>query len=321
MSVFLFAIISAGGEKCLASCAVLGFFCVLLQALKHNQEEMMQTTYTINVNGTLMDLATPRVMGIVNVTPDSFFAGSRTQTEDSIARRVEQLLAEGADILDIGAYSSRPGADDVSPQEERERLRLGLGVIRRVAPEAVVSVDTFRADVARMCVEEYGAALVNDISGGELDAEMFPTVARLGVPYVLMHMQGTPQTMQDRPQYNNVLRDVFLYFARKVQQLRDLGQKDILLDPGFGFGKTLEDNYALLAHLEEFSSVFGLPVLVGVSRKSMITRLLGITPAEALNGTTVLNTLCLQKGASILRVHDVRSAVEAVRLVQAVQAH
>ena len=282
---------------------------------------MMQTTYTINVNGTLMDLATPRVMGIVNVTPDSFFAGSRTRTEADIARRVEQLVAEGADILDVGGYSSRPGADDVSPEEECERLRLGLGVIRRVAPEAVVSVDTFRADVARMCVEEYGAALVNDISGGELDAEMFPTVARLGVPYVLMHMQGTPQTMQDRPQYNNVLRDVFLYFARKVQQLRDLGQKDILLDPGFGFGKTLEDNYALLAHLEEFSSVFGLPVLVGVSRKSMITRLLGVTPAEALNGTTVLNTLCLQKGASILRVHDVRSAVEAVRLVQAVQAH
>ena len=281
----------------------------------------MQTTYTINVNGTLMDLATPRVMGIVNVTPDSFFAGSRTRTEVDIARRVEQLVAEGADILDVGGYSSRPGADDVSPEEERERLRLGLGVIRRVAPEAVVSVDTFRADVARMCVEEYGAALVNDISGGELDAEMFPTVARLGVPYVLMHMQGTPQTMQDRPQYNNVLRDVFLYFARKVQQLRDLGQKDILLDPGFGFGKTLEDNYALLAHLEEFSSVFGLPVLVGVSRKSMITRLLGITPAEALNGTTVLNTLCLQKGASVLRVHDVRPAVEAVRLVQAMQAH
>ena len=281
----------------------------------------MQTTYTINVNGTLMDLATPRVMGIVNVTPDSFFAGSRTRTEADIARRVEQLVAEGADILDVGGYSSRPGADDVSPEEECERLRLGLGVIRRVAPEAVVSVDTFRADVARMCVEEYGAALVNDISGGELDAEMFPTVARLGVPYVLMHMQGTPQTMQDRPQYNNVLRDVFLYFARKVQQLRDLGQKDILLDPGFGFGKTLEDNYALLAHLEEFSSVFGLPVLVGVSRKSMITRLLGITPAEALNGTTVLNTLCLQKGASVLRVHDVRPAVEAVRLVQAMQAH
>ena len=207
----------------------------------------MQTTYTINVNGTLMDLSTPRVMGIVNVTPDSFFAGSRTQTEDAIARRVEQLVAEGADILDIGGYSSRPGAADVSPEEECERLRLGLGVISRVCPDAVVSVDTFRADVVRMCVEEYGAAIINDISGGELDAEMFPTVARLGVPYVLMHMQGTPQHMQDAPHYDDVLRDVFLYFARKVQQLRDLGTKDIILDPGFGFGKTLEDNYTLPA--------------------------------------------------------------------------
>lgn len=280
----------------------------------------MQTTYTINVNGTLMDLSTPRVMGIVNVTPDSFFAGSRTQTEADIARRVEQLLTEGADILDLGGYSSRPGAADVSPAEECERLRLGLSVIRRVCPDAVVSVDTFRADVARMCVEEYGAAIINDISGGELDAEMFPTVARLGVPYILMHMQGTPQTMQDKPRYDDLLRDVFLYFARKVQQLRDLGQKDIILDPGFGFGKTLEDNYTLLAHLEEFASVFQLPVLVGVSRKSMVTKLLGITPAEALNGTTVLNTLCLTKGAAILRVHDVRPAVEAVRLVQAMQS-
>ena len=280
----------------------------------------MQTTYTINVNGTLMDLSTPRVMGIVNVTPDSFFAGSRTQTEADIARRVEQLLTEGADILDLGGYSSRPGAADVSPAEECERLRLGLSVIRRVCPDAVVSVDTFRADVARMCVEEYGAAIINDISGGELDAEMFPTVARLGVPYILMHMQGTPQTMQDKPRYDDLLRDVFLYFARKVQQLRDLGQKDIILDPGFGFGKTLEDNYTLLAHLEELASVFQLPVLVGVSRKSMVTKLLGITPAEALNGTTVLNTLCLTKGAAILRVHDVRPAVEAVRLVQAMQS-
>ena len=280
---------------------------------------MKQTTYMINVNGTLMDLSIPRVMGIVNVTPDSFFAGSRTQTEAEIACRVEQLLAEGANILDIGGYSSRPGAADVPPEEERDRLRLGLAAIRRVCPDAVVSVDTFRADVARMCVEEYGVALINDISGGELDEEMFSTVARLGVPYVLMHMQGTPQTMQDKPQYDDVLRDVFLYFARKVQQLRDLGQKDIILDPGFGFGKTLEDNYALLAHMDELSSVFGLPVLVGVSRKSMITKVLGVTPAEALNGTTVLNTLCLTKGAAILRVHDVRPAVEAVRLVQAMQ--
>lgn len=279
---------------------------------------MSESVY-IHVNGRLMDLSRPQVMGIINVTPDSFYAGSRTQTEMALARRVEQVVAEGASILDIGGYSSRPGAADVSPEEEMARLRRGLEVIRRVHPEAVVSVDTFRASVARQCVEEYGVALINDISGGEMDAEMFPTVAALGVPYVLMHMQGTPQTMQQAPHYDHLLRDVFLYFARKVQQLRDLGVKDIILDPGFGFGKTMEDNYALLAHLDEFG-IFGLPLLVGVSRKSMITRLLGITPDDALNGTTVINTLCLTKGAHILRVHDVRQAVEAVRLVQAMQA-
>ena len=279
---------------------------------------MSESVY-IHVNGRLMDLSRPQVMGIINVTPDSFYAGSRTQTEIALARRVEQVVAEGASILDIGGYSSRPGAADVSPEEEMARLRRGLEVIRRVHPEAVVSVDTFRASVARQCVEEYGVALINDISGGEMDAEMFPTVAALGVPYVLMHMQGTPQTMQQAPHYDHLLRDVFLYFARKVQQLRDLGAKDIILDPGFGFGKTMEDNYALLAHLDEFG-IFGLPLLVGVSRKSMITRLLGITPDDALNGTTVINTLCLTKGAHILRVHDVRQAVEAVRLVQAMQA-
>lgn len=279
---------------------------------------MSESVY-IHVNGRLMDLSRPQVMGIINVTPDSFYAGSRTQTEMALARRVEQVVAEGASILDIGGYSSRPGAADVSPEEEMARLRRGLEVIRRVHPEAVVSVDTFRASVARLCVEEYGVALINDISGGEMDAEMFPTVAALGVPYILMHMQGTPQTMQQAPHYDHLLRDVFLYFARKVQQLRDLGAKDIILDPGFGFGKTMEDNYALLAHLDEFG-IFGLPLLVGVSRKSMITRLLGITPDDALNGTTVINTLCLAKGAHILRVHDVRQAVEAVRLVQAMQA-
>ena len=279
---------------------------------------MSESVY-IHVNGRLMDLSRPQVMGIINVTPDSFYAGSRTQTEMALARRVEQVVAEGASILDIGGYSSRAGAADVSPEEEMARLRRGLEVIRRVHPEAVVSVDTFRASVARQCVEEYGVALINDISGGEMDAEMFPTVAALGVPYILMHMQGTPQTMQQAPHYDHLLRDVFLYFARKVQQLRDLGAKDIILDPGFGFGKTMEDNYALLAHLDEFG-IFGLPLLVGVSRKSMITRLLGITPDDALNGTTVINTLCLAKGAHILRVHDVRQAVEAVRLVQAMQA-
>lgn len=272
----------------------------------------------INVGGSLMDLSTPRVMGILNLTPDSFYAGSRVQTEEAIARRAEQIVAEGGAMIDVGAYSSRPGAADVPVQEEMERLRRGLEVVRRTVPDAVLSVDTFRADVARMCVEEYGVAVVNDISAGEMDADMFRTVARLNVPYVMMHMQGTPQNMQQEPRYDNLLREVFLYFARKVQQLRDLGVKDIILDPGFGFGKTLEHNYRLLAHLEEFR-VFGLPLLAGVSRKSMIFRLLGITPQESLNGTTVLDTLCLMKGADILRVHDVKEAVETVRIVREVQ--
>ena len=268
----------------------------------------------INVGGSLMDLSTPRVMGILNLTPDSFYAGSRVQTEEAIARRAEQIVAEGGAMIDVGAYSSRPGAADVSAAEEMERLRRGLAVVRRTVPDAVLSVDTFRADVARMCVEEYGVAVVNDISAGEMDADMFRTVARLNVPYVMMHMQGTPQNMQQEPRYDNLLREVFLYFARKVQQLRDLGVKDIILDPGFGFGKTLEHNYRLLAHLEEFR-VFGLPLLAGVSRKSMIFRLLGITPQESLNGTTVLHTLALLGGARILRVHDVREAVETTQIV------
>lgn len=269
----------------------------------------------INVNGELLDLSTPCVMGILNVTPDSFYAGSRMQTEEDIARRTEQILAEGARIIDVGAYSSRSHADNVSPREEMERLRRGLAVVRRVNPDAIVSVDTFRADVARMCVEEYGVAIINDISAGEMDADMFPTVSRLNVPYIMMHMQGTPQNMQQHPHYDNLLKEIFLYFARKVQQLRDLGVKDIILDPGFGFGKTVEHNYELLAHLEEFS-IFELPLLAGVSRKSMIYRFLDITPQEALNGTTVLDTICLLKGADILRVHDVREAVETVRIVE-----
>ena len=268
----------------------------------------------MNVNGRLLDLSTPQVMGILNVTPDSFYAGSRMQTETQIATRVEQMLEEGADMIDIGAYSSRPGAADISVQEEMDRLRAGLSIVRRMHPDAIVSVDTFRAAVARMCVEEYGVAIVNDISGGEMDKDMFPIVARLGVPYVLMHMQGTPQNMQQQPRYDSLLEDIFRYFARKVQQLRDLGAKDIVLDPGFGFGKTLEHNYELLAHLEDFR-IFGLPLLVGVSRKSMVYNLLGTTPAEALNGTTAVNTVCLMKGTDILRVHDVRQAVEAIKII------
>ena len=277
----------------------------------------LQSKY-INVNGFLLDLSSPCVMGILNVTPDSFYAGSRMQTEIDITHRIEQIVGEGAGIIDVGAYSSRPNAENVSPAEEMERLRMGLGILRKVQPDAVVSVDTFRADVARMCVEEYGVAIINDIAAGEMDGDMFRTVADSNVPYIMMHMQGTPQNMQQNPHYDNLLKEVFMYFARKVQQLRDLGVKDIILDPGFGFGKTVEHNYELLAHLEEFR-IFELPLLAGVSRKSMIYRLLGTTPQEALNGTTVLDTICLLKGADILRVHDVREAVETVKIVEAMK--
>lgn len=283
-----------------------------------NKDESMDIVKYLNVNGRLLDLSTPCVMGILNLTPDSFYAHSRMETDEAIAARTHQIVDEGAAIVDVGAYSSRPGAADVSAGEEMARLRRGLEIIRREVPEAVVSVDTFRADVARMCVEEYGVAIVNDISAGELDKDMFATVAELRVPYVMMHMLGRPQDMQQAPHYDNVVREVFLYFARKVQQLRDMGAYDLVLDPGFGFGKTLEHNYELMARLEEFS-VFELPLLVGISRKSMIYKLLGISPEEALNGTTVLHTIALQKGADILRVHDVRQAVEAVRIVEALK--
>lgn len=279
--------------------------------------ETLSSKY-INVNGSLLDLSGPCVMGILNITPDSFYAGSRMQTEAEIAARAQQILDEGARIIDIGAYSSRPNAENVSPREEMERLRMGLEILRKTQPGAVISVDTFRADVARMCVEEYGVAIINDIAAGEMDADMFRTVVELNVPYIMMHMQGTPQNMQQHPHYDNLLKEVFLYFAQKVQQLRDLGMKDIILDPGFGFGKTVEHNYELLAHLEEFR-VFELPLLVGISRKSMIYRLLGNTPQDALNGTTVLDTICLLKGADILRVHDVREAVETVTIVEAMR--
>ena len=291
-------------------------FCLLLS---YRMKKTMKTPLYINVNGRLMDLSEPQVMGILNVTPDSFYTGNRGVTERSIIDRLHQILDEGASIVDIGAYSSRPGADEVSTEEEMKRLRMGLELVRKHHPEAIVSVDTFRADVAKMCVEEYGVAIVNDISAGQMDEQMFATIARLGIPYIIMHMKGTPQDMQNNPQYDHFLKEVFYYFSEKVQRLRDLGVKDIIIDPGFGFGKTLEHNYELMNHLEEFS-LFELPLLVGVSRKSMIYKFLGITPEEALNGTTALNTIALLKGANILRVHDVREAVESVRIVQKMRA-
>ena len=262
-----------------------------------------------------MELSTPQVMGILNATPDSFYAESRVQTEDAIRRRVTQILSEGGSIIDVGAFSTRPGAEVVSKEEEMCRLKTALKTIREEAPDAILSVDTFRADAAKMCVEEYGVQMVNDISGGQLDAQMFSTVARLGVPYILMHGQGTVSATDQMPQYEDFMKEVLLYFAERIQQLRDLGQKDIILDPGFGFGKTLEQNYELLANIDALR-IFELPILVGVSRKSMIYKLLNTSAEHALNGTSVLNTIALTKDcAQILRVHDVREAVEAVSIV------
>lgn len=269
--------------------------------------------YTLNLRGQLYSLREPRIMGILNVTPDSFYAESRTPDEADIEARVEKMMAEGVDMIDIGAYSSRPGADDVSVEEEMRRLRVGLRCVRKLFPEVPVSVDTFRADVAKMAIEEGGADIINDISGGTMDRQMFRTVARLGVPYILMHMQGTPQTMQAAPQYENVRREVMLYFTERIDRLQQMGVNDIIVDPGFGFGKTVAHNYELMAHLEDFHEL-ERPLLVGISRKSMIYKLLGGSPQTALNGTTVLNTVSLEKGAHILRVHDVKEAVEAKKM-------
>ena len=257
--------------------------------------------YTINVHGRLIDLSEPQVMGILNVTPDSFYAGSRKQTEKEIAERANQIMEQGGTMIDVGGYSTRPGAVEVAESEEMERLRFGLGIIRRELPDCVISVDTFRPDVARMAVEEFGAGIINDVSEG--GTEMYRMVSRLHTPYILMSVQPT-------------MREMLLHFSKEVQQLRNFGVKDIILDPGFGFGKTLEQNYQVMCELDKLQ-VMELPCLVGVSRKSMIYKLLGVAADEALNGTTVLNTIALMKGASILRVHDVREAVEAVIMVKA----
>lgn len=269
--------------------------------------------YTINVRGRLLDLLQPMVMGILNATPDSFYSGSRKQTEAEIADRANQIIAEGGRIIDVGAFSTRPGAaDEVSLEEETERLKRALAIVRREQPDAIVSVDTYRPLVARRCVEEFGADIINDVSEGGItgivgkeiheEGDMFETVAQLGVPYILMSVQPTLAKMMQN-------------FAAEVQRLRDLGAKDIILDPGYGFGKTLEQNYEIMSEAERLLAL-ELPVLVGVSRKSMIYRLVGGDPTTALNGTTVLHTVSLQKGASILRVHDVKEAFETIRIVQ-----
>lgn len=275
---------------------------------------------TLNMKGSLASLSTPWVMGILNVTPDSFYAGSRKQTEAAIEERIQTILAEGGKMIDIGGYSSRPDAAEVTPEEEMERLAFALNILKAHYPDVWVSVDTFRSGIARQCVEKYGVAMINDISGGELDKDMFQTVADLQVPYIMMHMRGTPQTMQQHTDYADLTGDIMRYFAEKVRQLNLMGVNDIILDPGFGFSKTLEQNYELMLHLSEFH-LFDLPLLVGISRKSMIYRLLGGTPNDSLNGTSVLHTYALMQGAHILRVHDVREAVETVRIVQMLTTH
>ncbi len=273
--------------------------------------------YTMNLRGKLVELQRPWVMGILNVTPDSFYIDSRTPMAEPerIARRVRQMLAEGADIIDVGAYSSRSGADDISPLEEMRRLEVALTTVREVAPEVYVSVDTFRSEVARQCVEHFGVDLINDISGGVLDRAMPKVVARLGVPYIIMHMKGNPETMQMAPEYQDVVAEVLEFLARQQQRFFDAGGKDVIIDPGFGFGKTLQHNYRLMDRLQDFHELHA-PLLVGVSRKSMIYKLLETTPQDALNGTTVLHTIAMMKGAHILRVHDVQAAIEVRTLVE-----
>lgn len=273
----------------------------------------MFAPFSLNLKGRLHTYNRPQVMGIVNVTPDSFYSGSRTMHEAEIGLRIESMIEEGVDFIDIGAYSSRPGADDISPQEEISRLSKGMTILRGIAPEIPVSVDTFRADVATAAIEEMGADIINDISGGTLDPRMFDTVAQLKTPYILMHMRGTPATMQQFTAYTDVVADVVSDLSVKLRRLRLAGVADVIVDPGFGFSKTLEQNFELMSGLEAFSSL-DCPVLVGISRKSMITRSLGIDPADALAPTVALDAIALTKGASFIRVHDIREAAQTVAL-------
>ena len=272
----------------------------------------MKHSFTLNLNEELMVLDSPKIMGILNVTPDSFYSNSMVNSESDILSRAEKMLEDGTDFLDIGGYSSKPGAKEVSESEEINRVIPAIAIIKKTFPKAVISIDTFRSSVAMAAISA-GASIINDISGGDADPLMFQTVKDLQVPYVIMHMQGTPQTMQKNPLYNNVVQEVYKDLSLKVNTLRLMGIPDVIVDVGFGFGKTIEHNYDLLANLEYFHSL-NCPVLVGISRKSMIHKSLGITPEECLNGTAVLNTIATQKGAQILRVHDVKEAKEMLKL-------
>lgn len=279
------------------------------------KDKLFEVKSTLNINGNLVSLDEPQVMGILNITPDSFYADSRVNQETAILKKAEQMVEEGALILDIGGYSTRPGAEDISPEEESKRVTQAISLIRSKFPDVLISVDTFRSSVAKAAVES-GANIINDVSGGILDTTMFETVAQLKVPYILMHMRGTPQTMKDLNQYDNLLVDIGKELAEKCNQLKSLGVADIIIDPGFGFAKSIAQNYELLRNLGYFIRL-GYPLLAGLSRKSMIYKTLHIEPSEALNGTTALNMVALQNGASILRVHDVKEANETIKLYKA----
>jgi dihydropteroate synthase len=285
---------------------------------ENRESEVYTKKKTINLGGRLICIDKPMVMGIVNVTPDSFYDGGKYNREKKIIERVTKIVEEGADFVDIGGYSTRPGASQISMEEELERLLPAVRMVKKHFPDIAVSIDTFRSEIVNRIFEEAGAFIVNDISGGNFDSKMFETVAELGLPYILMHIQGTPSSMQKNPTYDDVVQDIIICFSERVKKLRLLGVNDIILDPGFGFGKTMEQNYELLNRLDAFK-IFQLPIMTGISRKSVIWKLLDITPDESLNGTTVLNTLALTGGANILRVHDVKEAVEAVLIVEEIR--
>jgi dihydropteroate synthase len=280
------------------------------------QNTAFSTNKTLNVKGKLIDLSTPKVMGILNVTPDSFYDGGRFVNEKEILAQVEKMLGEGATFIDVGGYSTRPGALEISIEEEKKRAANAIAIISKHFPEAIITIDTFRSDVAKTAVDE-GAALINDISGGELDIKMFDTVASLKVPYIMMHMRGNPQTMTQLATYDNLKKEITDFFHAKLFSLKQQGIHDVIIDPGFGFAKNIKQNFELLNHLDYFK-ILGRPMLVGLSRKSMIWKTLNISPEQALNGTTSLNTLAIIKGASILRVHDVKEAMQVIRLCECV---
>jgi len=280
-----------------------------------NKDTFFSKKSTISIRGKIIELSDPKIMGVLNVTPDSFYDGGRYTSEQLIIERVRQMITEGADFIDIGAFSSRPGADFISENDEVKRLEPALDAIRKHFPDSILSIDTFRSGIAKFAVENFSIDMINDIFAGNADDNMYQTVADLGVPYIIMHMKGSPQNMQKNPFYKNVTKEILMFFSEKLSRIRHAGVNDIIIDPGFGFGKTIEHNYTILKQLDVFK-IFELPVMVGLSRKSFIYKVLKTVPEESLNGTTVLNTIALVNGASILRVHDVKEAKEAIRITQ-----